>query len=352
MKKEKVGGLTFDYSHVVSYDDLSTVFANNGIRFQQDAEEKRDEEPYEEKPLYKFAVFSDIHLEVSPSGDPETGNGRGIADFVDALSACASQDVSFFCVAGDIGMNYGDLSSSTVSSYARAITSAGIDVARTPIYVCRGNHDVPPSDEDWRAITSCESMLYSVEKDGDLFAFLSNRDAGANAIEPYDEADLDALQTALEENPGRRVFLFMHFPLNSGMPSFQYAGLEDDGIHPQGNSQHLSLNGLNAGNVSSKYHKGGYDHYNSVTRYGFAPAFNEDGSYDVGVFNRQCRRLTDMLKNRPGTSVVFSGHTHLMFDADVYCPRVNFCRSGSMCTVHVPSLNYPRTADWKTICDA
>ena len=259
----------------------------------------------------------------------------------------------FFCVAGDIGMNYGTLSSSTFNAYGRAITSAGIDVAQTPIYVCRGNHDVQPSDDEWRDATGCESNLYTFEENGDLFVFLSNRNTGANAREPYDETDLDTLQTMLEENPNRRVFLFMHFPLNSGMPYFQYAGLLDDRVHPQNQDQkiYLSIDGLSAGNESRKYHSSNYKNINSITRYGFSPTFNEDGSYDVDVFNRQCRRLVDMLKNRPGTSIVFSGHTHLIFDVDVYCPNVNFCRSGNMCTIHVPSLNYPRNADWYNVCN-
>ena len=353
MKKERIGSLDFDRSHVVSYDDVSAVFANNGIRFRQDA----PEEP--ERPLYRFAAFSDIHLETPPDGDPGTGNGRGVADFAEALSACAAQGVSFFCVAGDVGMNYGSLSASTADSYRRAFAMAGVDPARTPAYVCKGNHDVDLYGDEWRAITSCDSSFYAVEKGGDLFAFLSNNrydgkpnHKSANVQEPYDEEDLDRLEETLAGDPARRVFLFMHFPLNSGTPRLQYAGLEDDGIHPQGNSQHLSLNGLSAGNAPDKYHSGGYGHTNSVTRYGFAPTFREDGSYDPGSFNRQSRRIADMLRNRPGTSVVFSGHTHLTFDADVYCPRVNFCRSGNMCTVHVPSLNYPRSPDWKTVCDA
>jgi hypothetical protein len=128
---------------------------------------------------------------------------------------------------------------------------------------------------------------------------------GGSDLAPYNILDANGRLTGfikekLEEYAGRRIFLFMHYPI----PGFS-------GLHFE----------------STKY-----DYY------GFSESSIED--------NRLLEKIL-LTKN----VVVFHGHTHFQFEFEGKCPEINasYFSNKNVALMHVPSCGYPRGDDEKPI---
>ena len=124
-------------------------------------------------------------------------------------------------IAGDLGQR-GDDYLKTDPTYDRCISAAGFD---KKIYCVKGNHDVYIPLDAWKSVTSCDLSTYSFTKEDDLFIFMSMKTNTSSAkcspeidTAPYNDSDIDTLEQILRSNPGKRVFLTMHCPLNAGRP--------------------------------------------------------------------------------------------------------------------------------------
>ena len=293
---------------------------------------------------YKFATFSDIHLQQADEHDltglPEGTTLDGAKDFINALSIAKQQNVDFACVAGDIGIN-SDKYEQTDSIYDNCLSIAKFD---KNVYCCKGNHDAGISLDNWKSITSCELSTYSVTKDDDVFAFLNIKTdetitgyLDAIATSPYLDEDIEQLENIVQSNPGKTIFLFMHFPLNAERPAYQFAGLQEL-QYPSKANHHVNADGSFAKDGSAS----------RVNQYGFKLK-NIDG---IPWHNVQNSRILDCLKAHDGKVIVFSGHSHYVFDVDTRSPRVNFSQvSDNVYTVHIPSLNYGRDKQLNPICN-
>ena len=276
---------------------------------------------------YSFAAFSDIHL-CAVNDNDHVGDGNGLVDFTRALSIANTYNVEFACIAGDIGQ-YHNLHQYTDRNFDDCIASANVNY---PIYCCTGNHDQGYSEAEWYNTTSCHLSTYSIVKGNDVFVFLSLSSNtsltgyASNVQEkPYTDESIDQLEEILNSNPHKRMFLFMHFPLNSECPYPQYAGL--------GQLKYPSAN--------TSYKPGN----NSVHNEGF--------KLDSNWHNDQNTRILNLLKSYNGVAIVFSGHTHFIDEVEQYNHNMLYAKvSDNVHTVHIPSLNYPRDRDRNTICSS
>lgn len=277
----------------------------------------------------KFAVFSDLHLNIRAGeslDDPYTpGKGNGRTDLARALSVCKNENISFLAACGDIG----DAPNAFNTTNALLESVVAETNPNFPIYLVKGNHDQNLTDEHWSmlnkfgdaGVLQANDQNYSFEDDYNKYVFLSVKkleDTEGNASsatqsEPYPAEAIECLQSALSGDCSKTVHVFMHFPLNALRPEPQFAGL--------GNTEY----------------KGGPD---AVDQYGFSVI--NDTANKIWK-NEQNTLILDMLKEYPGTSIVYSGHSHYIQQVELYIPNVMVAQAAeNVWTVHIPSLNYPR----------
>lgn len=160
---------------------------------------------------------------------------NGYDDFIQALSCSINNGIEFLCTCGDIGTN--GLKSETSSSSNRVVelnlwkdlmTEKGnIAYPQFRIKSCAGNHDSTLTTEQWKEKTGCDWSHYFIYKN-ELYIFISikHQDSAQGMLDvAYEQNDIDFLKSVLNSYPNKRAFVFMHFPLNSGKTTEQYAGL-------------------------------------------------------------------------------------------------------------------------------
>ena len=254
--------------------------------------------------LFIFGVLSDVHY------------NRYIRDEIDdaevsfdlALDYFEKIGVQFVGIAGDITSN-GKVSA--FEKYNDAITERPFEV-----YTITGNHDVTAIDsgiwyqqitanlKDVELAPNEIDFVYKIdEMGGDVFVFLNQVRWEYNTEDAtiLDREQLEWLEQVLKENREHTVYLFFHTFLCG----------PDGELH------------TGVGNIMNP---GGYTYPLPYT-YG-----NED--------EVQFRRLMKEYKN----VVYFSGHSHWMFEMDVYGEETNYSDfGGEYChMVHVPSVTEPR----------
>lgn len=158
-------------------------------------------------PRYSFGVVSDLHVNRTDNGAP--------ADIERMFRAFENRKVKDVFCCGDI-----------TSSHTTAQLSAFSDIKdRHPsvrFCSCNGNHDVGLTDADWQAYVG-HPLRHSFVIGGDAFIFMPI--AVWEGSNPYSD-NLSWLEDQLAEYAQSRVFLFIHFPLNSNSGDFQYPGLK------------------------------------------------------------------------------------------------------------------------------
>lgn len=274
----------------------------------------------------KFAVFSDLHLnkDNGATTPDNPGKGNGIEDFIRALSFCNGQGLDFAAVCGDIGDNAYEFND-TKEIYEGIIDAVKPDF---PVYCVKGNHDQGIDDNEFKqTFTNGKNALdYSFDINNNRFIFMSlkHRDipdyGQGTQLNPFSEDTLEFLNTEVNTADGKTLHIFMHFPPNALRQTSQFAGL--------GESPHI-----------------GWSEVHYVCGYGFQLSY-EDQKWS----NEQNTYILDLLKDYDGKSVVYSGHSHLCWQAQTSVPNVMFAQAfRNVWTAHLPSLNKPRNRDWTEI---
>ena len=254
--------------------------------------------------LYIFGVLSDVHYDRYFHDEVDDA----ITSFDKALDYLESVGVKFVGIAGDITSNGED---SAFEKYNAEISSRPF-----PIYTVTGNHDVTTiasgvwSEQITSGIVGATfapnglDFVYVIdEMGGDVFVFLNQMRWEYNEEDSslLDSEQLVWLEEVLEEYKDETVYLFFHTLL----------------CCPDG-EKHTGV-----GNIMNP---GGYTYPLPYT-YG-----NED--------EVEFRRLMAEYKN----VIYFSGHSHWMFEMDVYSEYTNYSNfDGEYChMIHVPSVTEPR----------
>lgn len=243
-------------------------------------------QPYGEK-LYCFGAISDTHL----GTDYETSED----DTKKALDYFSKKtDVKFIAHCGDVTAYGSEVVNN--NEFQKWLLLKG-EFEDLTIYEVAGNHDAKSlkktneklTDEKWQQYFE-HNLFYTVEQDNDLFIFLSMNtwdDVHENgSIETFADKDLDNLETTLNANKDKRIFLFQHC------------------FYLQG-----------SGNPNQSY---GYDLM--------------DGTQGERFFN--------LLKNN--TNVIwFHGHSHIIFETQEQYAISNYDNILGCHSIHIPSLTQP-----------
>lgn len=262
------------------------------------------------KEAFIFGALSDVHYNKYYS---DGTNDDAIFAFDNALDYFDRLGVDLVGITGDL-TNDGEEDS--LKKYSEAIKDRAY-----PVFTVSGNHDVKtfnnvePENSLWmKYITNnlegCElsstpflDYTYTSEETGDMFIFLNvTRYSYSNKSESVlFNKQLNWLENTIEANPDKQIYLFFHLFM----------------CGPDGQSH------TGVGNIKNP---GGYS-YDLPFKYG-----NSD--------ERRFRRIMSENKN----VVYFSGHSHWMFEMEVYGEQANFSDfGGEYCAmVHVPSVTEPR----------
>lgn len=257
--------------------------------------------PPSDNPLYRFGVLSDIHLYplAAVAWTPETKFDRALTLFEEA--GCS------FCVAcGDLtntGFYLRTNESVSGTEYLDERQFAKYreicDKHTIPVHEICGNHEsyygMPIANNLTRldSYTGKGVLSYTVEQGDDLFV-LCGQD---NASSVMSNSDFTWLGATLEANKDKRCFVFVHSHIDDNVEG----GVEDSGN----------------------------------------PAFARENSIFGYWGATKTANFINLMKRYPNT-ILFHGHTHLMFEAQEFDKQANFSEENGFKSVHVPSSGAPR----------
>lgn len=244
--------------------------------------------------MYSFGIVSDVHLfPIKPvAWTPETKFDNALAYFESKgcvmCIACGDLTQSGFYLRTDDS----DASTQTLDERQFAKYKEICDKHTIPVYEIMGNHEsyygMPVSNNLalMETYTGKGVLSYTVTQGNDLFILCGQ----PKDIAVMSDEDFAWLGETLEANMGKRCFVFVH-------------------SHMDGDSG----NPLNARD-------------NSI--------FNYWGAAKTAAFKT-------LMAQYPNT-ILFHGHTHMMFDAQQYDIAANYTEKNGFRSVHVPSSGSPR----------
>lgn len=252
--------------------------------------------------LYSFGIVSDIHLFYT------TTNWNGNVKFDNALSYFENQNCAMCIVCGDLTQtglylrtNESDASTTYLDERQLAKYKEICDKHTIPVYEIAGNHEsyygmpITSNLDKWETYTGNSALSYTVTHGNDLFVFCGQpRDAAVMSDE-----DFQWLGETLEANKDKRCFVFVHSHIDDNIEG----GVEDSG-NPA------------------------YARENSIFGNGYWGATNRTN-------------FINLMKRYPNT-ILFHGHTHIMFEAQLYDKEANFSEENGFKSIHVPSSGSPR----------
>lgn len=219
--------------------------------------------------MYKMGLLSDIHID--GDGNDETDS---INDFKRASKYLVENGVYAIAIAGDITC---DGRWCDIDKFKQLESEVGKSV-----WTIRGNHDTNNDCSEDVYINNIEpnGLYYTKEVNGDLYVFLGLDKYDKNNL--FSNESLDWLESILESNKNKRIFLFEHVHIN-----------------PVGN-------------------------YNSIIK-------NYDMGNEPGTTSKRFRDIINSYDN----VILFTGHTHQDFE-------INSVENNR---VHISSCAKPRTPE-------
>ena len=238
--------------------------------------------------MYSFAVVSDIHYGRTEYSVPEDVNKM--------LDCLEGLNIDFVCGCGDL---VNDNPDTRIPVFKQLWNSK----CTKTLYSCTGNHDAKVTESVWQQNIG-HGFRHSFEKNGDAFIFMSvDNDVTATGSFPdlYGES-MSWLATKMQEYKGKRIFLFMHYPL------YGYSGLR-----PR-------------------------------QAYGFASTSTESST--IAGYLSSIENL-----------IIFSGHSHQPFylekeDATYNNLKFYGINAHNSATIGMPSIGLPRNFDLSYITDS
>ena len=256
--------------------------------------------PTKEK-LYSFGLVSDIHIShyAQVAWTPES-------KFDNALTCFENKGCSMCIATGDLtntgfylrtdentaGTEY--LDERQMAKYKEICDKHTISV-----YELCGNHEsyygMPIANNLalLETYTGKGELSYTVEQGNDLFILCGQpRDAAVMSDE-----DFTWLSETLEANKNKRCFVFIHSHIDDNVEG----GIEDSGN----------------------------------------PVFAKENSIFGYWGKTKTANFINLMKTYPNT-ILFHGHTHMMFEAQEFDENANFSDKNGFRSVHVPSSGAPR----------
>lgn len=255
---------------------------------------------------YQFYVVSDIHLD-------KVDDYHAINDFSRFLQLVTNNNQKHvvICCCGDINTN--DVTDaekgynafeSIMKEYSKTVT----------FWTCKGNHDADLFKNNSEEIKRSWFEIFKNEENfvqtinNDVFIFLSIESWEQEQSPDFDEhygSSVEWLNTNIEANLDKRVFLFMHFPLRA---------YHEDETHTSG----------------------------------LIPEFYKDKSYGFKNESVESRKIQEIIEKHKNI-IVFTGHTHNAFECQNTLSHIIYNRLNDVSYIHVPSLSYPRDENGKVI---
>lgn len=265
----------------------SDTFAQLATKIQQISGSSIASDTALGKKMYSFAVISDIHYGRTDYSVPEDTNKM--------LEGLEGLNIDFVCSCGDLVV---DNPNTRIPVFKQLWDSK----CTKTLYSCTGNHDAKVTEGVWQQNIG-HGFRYSFEKNGDAFIFMSvDNDVNITGTPAdfYSES-LDWLATKMQEYKGKRIFLFMHYPL------YGYSGLKPKQV------------------------------------YGFAS--NSTESSTIAGYMSSIENL-----------IIFSGHSHQPFNVEKLDPTYNNIKfyeinAHNSATIGMPSIGLPRNLDLSYITD-
>ena len=219
--------------------------------------------------MYKMGLLSDIHID--GDGNDETDS---INDFKRASKYLVENGAHAIAISGDITC---DGRWCDINKFKQLESEVGKSV-----WTARGNHDTNNDCSEDVYINNIEpnGLYYTKEVNGDLYVFLGLDKYDKNNL--FSNESLDWLESILESNKNKRIFLFEHVHIN-----------------PVGN-------------------------YNSIIK-------NYDMGNKPGTTSKRFRDIINSYDN----VILFTGHTHQDFE-------INSVENNR---VHISSCAKPRTPE-------
>jgi hypothetical protein len=265
----------------------SDTFAQLATKIQQISGSSIASDTALGKKMYSFAVISDIHYGRTDYSVPEDTNKM--------LEGLEGLNIDFVCGCGDLVV---DTPNTRIPVFKQLWDSK----CTKTLYSCTGNHDAKVTEGVWQQNIG-HGFRYSFEKNGDAFIFMSvDNDVNITGTPAdfYSES-LDWLATKMQEYKGKRIFLFMHYPL------YGYSGLKPKQV------------------------------------YGFAS--NSTESSTIAGYMSSIENL-----------IIFSGHSPQPFNVEKLDPTYNNIKfyeinAHNSATIGMPSIGLPRNLDLSYITD-
>lgn len=249
--------------------------------------------------LYSFGLVSDIHLWKTTSA------WNGNEKFDRTLSYFENQGCSFCVVTGDLtqsGLYFSpdDNSTNAYLEETQFVKYKEIcDKHSITVYELMGNHEsyyakaISNNLSLMKTYTGNDALSYTVLQGNDLFILCG---------QPQDtvvmtDADFTWLGNALEANKNKRCFVFIHSHIDDNV----VGGVEDSGN----------------------------------------PSFARENSIFGYWGATKTANFINLMKQYPNT-ILFHGHTHIMFEAQKFDKDANYSEENGFKSVHIPSLGYPR----------
>ena len=224
---------------------------------------------------YKFGMLADTHID--GDSDDESNSQSDMKKAINFMN----KNADMICIAGDVGRDGREADYKVCQKLFASLT--------IPYHAARGNHDNYQSNSKalYKKYLGLEDD-YVVEKEGDIFIFLSMKSKEYKKG-GFNSETLDWLEEQLNKYKNKRKFLIYHVfvPGTSGNAGGKYTSLMD-------------------------------------------------------TSNSLCKRFMNLIKSEDNL-IFCNGHSHLYFKmADKYSNANYYHKSGECHYVHTPSATRPR----------
>lgn len=256
--------------------------------------------PNKEK-LYSFGILSDIHIShnIYVAWQP-------IPKFDNALTYFESKGCAFCVACGDLtntGFYLRTNESVSGTEYLDEQQFAKYkeicDKHTIPVYELCGNHEsyygmpITNNLDKLETYTGKNVLAYTITQGNDVFVLVGQpRDAAVMS-----DDDFTWLGNTLEANKDKRCFVFVHSHIDDNV---------EGGVEDSGNPCYARENSI-------------FGYWGATKRTNFI----------------------NLMKQYPNT-ILFHGHTHIMFEAQQYDKQANYSDENGFKSVHVPSSGSPR----------
>ena len=155
--------------------------------------------PAVEGMLYQFGVLSDVHVDAGSDGN-FYDNNHATNDYRKAVKFMEDEGAQFVAYGGDMATGDPGVSEQDYRKVLEILKDAYI-----PHYMISGNHDY---GYFFKALIESRKY-YVVEKENDMFIFVNAQSRGNTG--GVDREIIDGVQSLIEQNPNKRIFLFFHY---------------------------------------------------------------------------------------------------------------------------------------------